>query len=305
MDEEYEGWSPLTDRGDNMSDQAQNLRELMGKSRDLRVISIASGKGGVGKSSIAVNLAITMSRLGVRVLILDADFGLANVDVMLGITTRLDLSYFLRGEKALHEIIQLGHEGVHFISGGSGVNELINMQEDQLSELLAKIVHINAPVDLIIMDAGAGVSNTIMKVLLASSETIVVTTSEPTSVLDAYALVKTVVKRDASHPLHVLANKCENKNEAVSVQTGFVDVCGRHLGKNINPLGLISYNHDFTAAIKRQIPITVSEPYGATTREIDAIARAILNMPNERASYSVLSRVFSRMLGAGRGAAGV
>jgi len=288
-----------------MYDQAQNLRELMGRSRDIRVISIASGKGGVGKSSIAVNLAITMSRLGVKVLILDADFGLANVDVMLGITTRLDLSYFLRGERSLQEIIQLGHEGVRFISGGSGVNELINMKEDQLAELLSKIVHIDAHVDLIIMDAGAGVSNTIMQVLLASSETIVISTAEPTSVLDAYALVKTVVKRDASHPLHVLVNKCENKREALSVQTGFVDVCGKHLGKNINPLGLISYNHDFTHAIKRQVPITVSEPYGATSREIDIVARAILNMPNERESHSVLSRVFSRMLGVKRGAAGV
>jgi len=288
-----------------MYDQATNLRELMGKTQDVRVISIASGKGGVGKSSIAVNLAITMSRLGVRVLILDADFGLANVDVMLGITTRLDMSYFLRGEKTLHEIIQLGHEGVRFISGGSGVNELINMREEQLSSLLAKIVHIDAPIDLIIMDAGAGVSNTIMQVLLASSETIVVTTSEPTSVLDAYALVKTIVKYDASHPLHVLANKCENAKEAQNVQTGFVTVCGRHLGKNINPLGLISYNHDFTTAIKRQVPITVSDPYSAATREFDVIARTILNMPNEKTSYSVLSRVFSRMLGMNKGAVGV
>jgi len=288
-----------------MYDQAQNLRELMGKSKDVRVISIASGKGGVGKSSIAVNLAITMSRLGARVLILDADFGLANVDVMLGITTRLDLSYFLRGEKSLQEIIQLGHEGVRFISGGSGVTELINMNESQLSELLSKIVHIDAPVDFIIMDAGAGVNNTIMKVLLASSETIVVTTAEPTSVLDAYALVKTIVKLDASHPLHVLVNKCENRREAQNVQTGFVDVCGKHLGKNINPLGLISYNHDFTYAIKRQVPISVSEPYGATTRELDVVARAILNMPLEKESLSVLARVFSRMLGVTRGTAGV
>jgi len=288
-----------------MSDQAQNLRELMGRTQDVRVISVASGKGGVGKSSLSVNLAIMMSRLGARVLILDADFGLANVDVMLGITTRLDLSYFLRGEKTLQEIIQLGHEGVRFISGGSGVGELINMKEEQLSELLSKIVRIDAPVDIIIMDAGAGVSNTIMQVLLASSETIVVTTAEPTSVLDAYALVKTIVKRDASHPLHVLVNKCENSKEAQSVQSGFVTVCGRHLGKNINPLGLISYNHDFTSAIKRQVPISVSEPYSATTREIDVIARAVLDMPNEKASQSVLSRVFSRMLGVNRGAAGV
>ncbi|MDR2590794.1 MAG: MinD/ParA family protein [Oscillospiraceae bacterium] len=279
-------------------DQASNLRELMGKNREIRVISVASGKGGVGKSSISVNLAITMSKLGVRVLIIDADFGLANVDVMLGITTRMDLSYFLRGEKSIHEIIQQGHEGVRFISGGSGVNELINMNDEQLSELLSTIIHIDEPIDVIIMDAGAGVSNTIMQVLLASSETIVVTTGEPTSVLDAYALVKTIVKHDATHPLHVLANKCDKVKEAQNIQTGFVDVCGRHLGKNINPLGLISYNHDITASIKRQIPITVSDPHSLTSREIEVIARAILDMPNENESSGLLSRVFSKMLGA-------
>ena len=284
-----------------MYDQAQNLRALMGKSKDVRVISIASGKGGVGKSCIAVNLAISMSRLGARVLILDADFGLANIDVLLGITTRFDLSYYLRGERTLREIVQLGHEGVHFISGGSGVKELINMNETQLSELLTKIVHIDAPIDIIIVDAGAGVGDTVMQVLLASSETIVVTTSEPTSILDAYALVKSIVKLDATHPLHVLVNKCENKKEALNVQAGIVNVCGKNLGKNINPLGLISYNHDITYAIKRQIPISVSEPYGSTTKEIEFIARAILNMPVDEESHGVLSRVFSRMLGMAKG----
>lgn len=278
--------------------QAQNLRELMGKSRDIRVISVASGKGGVGKSSISVNLAIAMSRLGARVLILDADFGLANVDVMLGITTRLDLSYFLRGERTLREIIQLGHEGVRFISGGSGVTELINMREDQLAALLAKVVQIDAPIDVIIMDAGAGVSDIIMQVLLASSETIVVSTGEPTSVLDAYALVKTIVKKDSSHPLYILANKCENKQEAMNIQKGFENVCRKNLGKEIIPLGLISYNHEITQAIKRQAPILTLDPRGQTAKEIDLIARALLDIPLEREHTGVLSRVFTRMLGA-------
>ena len=283
-----------------MSDQAQNLRDLMGKAHEVRVISVASGKGGVGKSSISVNLAIAMSRLGVRVLILDADFGLANVDVMLGITSRLDLSYFLRGEKKINEIIQLGHEGVKFISGGSGVNELLSMNEAQLSELLSEIVHIDEPIDVIIMDAGAGVSSTIMQVLLASSETMVITTSEPTSILDAYALVKTIVRHDVSHPLHLLVNKCENMKEAQSVQTGFLAVCDKHLEKNINPLGLISYNHNVTKAIKQQVPIIVSDPSGSTAKEIEMVARQILNMPKEKASNSVFSRVFSRFRGGHR-----
>ena len=280
-----------------MMDQAQNLRELVGKKKEIRVISIASGKGGVGKSSISVNLAVALSRLGVRVLVVDADFGLANVDVMLGVTSRYDVSYFLRGERTLNEIIQLGHEGVRFISGGSGVNDLLNMGEDQLAGLLSGIVTLDAQIDLIIIDTGAGIHEHILQMVLASSETIIVTTPEPTAILDAYALVKTIVKRDASHPLHVLINKCEGKKEAQRVQEGFVEVVGRHLGKNINPLGLIMYNHDVPMSIKRQIPITVSDPACSTSREVETIARAILDLPASIRSNSLLSRVFSRLFG--------
>ena len=281
-----------------MVDQAQNLRDLIGKSQEIRVVSVSSGKGGVGKSSISINLAISLSRLGVRVLVVDADFGLANVDVMLGAASRYDVSYFLRGEKTLHEIIQLGHEGVRFISGGSGVNALLNMDEDQLSGLLSGLVNLEAPIDFIIIDTGAGINENILQMALASSETIIVTTPEPTAILDAYALVKTIVRREASHPLHVLINKCESKKEAQRVQDGFTEVVGRHLGKNINPLGLIMYNHDVPSSIKRQVPITVSDPDCATAKEIELIARTLLDLPCETSSNGLLSRLFSRILAA-------
>jgi len=279
-----------------MADQAQNLRELVGKKQEIRAISVASGKGGVGKSSISVNLAVSMSRLGARVLVLDADFGLANVDVMLGVTSRYDISYFLRGEKMLHEIIQLGHEGVRFISGGSGVNDLLNMGEEQLSDLLSGLVHLDAPIDFIIIDTGAGINENVLQMVHGSSETIIVTTPEPTAILDAYALVKTIVRRDASHPLHILINKCENKKEAQRVQEGFIEVVGRHLGKNINPLGLIMYDHDVPQSIKRQVPITVSIPNCVTSKEIEQIGRAILELPGEKQPNNILSRIFSRLL---------
>ena len=278
-----------------MTDQAQNLRELVGKKKEIRVVSVASGKGGVGKSSISVNLAIALSKLGVRLLVVDADFGLANVDVMLGVTSKFDISYFLRGDKKLDDIIQLGHEGVRFISGGSGVNDLLNIDEEQLSGLISGIVHLDTPIDFIIIDTGAGINDNILQMVLASTETIIVTTTEPTAILDAYALVKTIVRRDAAHPLHLLINKCESKKEALRVQDGFTEVVGRHLGKNINPLGLITYNHDVPLSIKRQVPLTVSEPGSATAREIETIARALLDLQIEKSSNSMLAKVFSRI----------
>ena len=154
-----------------------------------------------------------------------------------------------------------------------------------------------APIDFIIIDTGAGINETVMQLILASSETIVVITPEPTSILDAYALVKTIVKRDATHPIHVLINKSENKKEAQRVQEGFIEIVGRHLGKNANPLGIITYDQEVPKSIKRQIPITVSDPGSVTAREIEGIARAILDLPSEKASRSLLSRMFYRLLG--------
>ena len=278
-------------------DQAQSLRELVGKKQDIRVVSITSGKGGVGKSSISVNLAIAMSKLGIRVLVVDADFGLANVDVMLGVTTRYDFSHVLKGEKALSDIIQIGYEGVHFISGGSGVKDLLDIDEDQLAQLLDGVIHLDMPIDFIIIDTGAGINDSVIKLILASSETIVVTTPEPTSILDAYALVKTIAKEDITHPVHVLVNKCENKKEAVRVQEGFIEVVARHLGKNVSPIGIIMYDHEIPQSIKRQIPITVGDPDGTTAMEIMHIARGILDMPDSRISDNILSRFFTRILG--------
>jgi len=280
-----------------MFDQAQSLRELVGKRDEVRIISVASGKGGVGKSSISVNLAIALSRLGVRPLVVDTDFALANVDIMLGVTSRYDVSYFLRGEKSLNDIVQLGHEGVHFISGGSGVNALLNMGRDQLTQLMTAIINLDTPIDIIILDTGAGINENLLQMILTSTETAVITTPEPTAILDAYALVKTIVKRDSSHPLHVIINKCESMKEANRVQNGFMEVVGRHLGKSINPLGLITFDLCVPLSIKRQLPIMVSDPNCQTSREINQIARVLIDLPREEKSDGLLSRIFTRITG--------
>ena len=283
-----------------MTDQAQKLRELMGKRQEIKVVTVTSGKGGVGKSSIAVNLAIALSRLGIRVLVVDADFGLANVDVMLGVTSKYNVSHFLRGEKGLHEIVQLGYEGVRFISGGSGVYELMKMDESQLRRLMEGLTRLDAPVDFIIIDTGAGINDNILQMVLASSETILVTTPEPTAILDAYAFVKTIDGKNRAHPIHIIMNKCDNRKEAQRVQDGFRAVVEKHLHKQINQLGAVMYDHDVPLSIKRQTPIIVSDPEGNTARSIVAIARALLDMPSAAAGPNKLAKLFYKMLG-GRG----
>jgi flagellar biosynthesis protein FlhG len=279
------------------SDQAQGLRDdVRNKHSKLKVITVASGKGGVGKSTVSVNLSIALSQMGKSVLVVDADFGLANVDIMLGVPSKYNLSHFLGGEKELAEIVQMGVGGVRFVSGGSGLDELLKMDEDQLSRLMAGFTRLGVDMDYIICDAGAGINDKLLQLILASTETIIVTTPEPTAILDAYALIKTVVKRDKSHTIHVIMNKNESKREAERVLRGFQDVMNRNLGRDINLLGHILYDHDVPQSIKQQTPIIISRPDGRTARDIKAIAIALLDVPAKE-SPNRLAKLFSRVMG--------
>ena len=277
-----------------MADQAQKLRELVENKRGLRVVSVSSGKGGVGKSFFSVNLAVALSRNNIRTLVIDADFGLANVDVMLGVSSKYNLSHFLSGEKKLSEIIQLGHHGVHFISGGSGIRDLLEMSEEQVNKLLESMTKIDMQFDFIIIDTGAGVNKNVMKMALAASESIIITSTEPTAILDAYAFVKMVYKQNSALPIHIVVNKYENEKEAKRVLDGFLDFVGRNLGKNLNPLGLVMYDQAVTHSIKRQIPIVVGSMSGEVSKQIEQIARTLADMPSEKPIPGIFSKLFSR-----------
>ena len=276
-----------------MADQAQKLRELVETKRGVRIVSVSSGKGGVGKSFFSVNLAVALSRSNVRTLVIDADYGLANVDVMLGVTSKYNLSHFLSGEKDLSEIIQLGHHGVHFISGGSGVRDLLEMSPQQVETLLKGMKNLDMQFDFIIIDTGAGVNENVMQTALAASESIIITSTEPTAILDAYAFVKMVCKRNSAMPMHIVVNKYENEKEAKHVLDGFLEFVGRNLGKNLNPLGLVMYDQAVTHSIKRQIPIVVGSMSGEVAKQIEQIAGTLVDLPNEKPNPGIFSRLFS------------
>jgi flagellar biosynthesis protein FlhG len=280
-------------------DQAANLRTLMDPPPQMKIVTVASGKGGVGKSSFAVNLAIILSGMGLRTLVIDADFGLANIDVMLGGSSVYNVGHVLSGEKTLPEIIQEGYAGVRFISGGSGVTELLNLGESQLQQLLDSMTKVDFAADIIICDAGAGITENLLHLVAASTETIVVTTPEPTSIVDAYALIKTIVNRDPQHQLDLVMNKCNNHKEAARVSEGFLRIISSHMTKEVNYLGFIHYDREVAESIKRQTPLTIASPGGQVARDMQSIARLLLEMPLPPYANNPLSRLFMRLMGVG------
>ena len=286
----------------NMRDQAQPLREMVERNakrqRAIKIATIASGKGGVGKSSLCVNIAIALSTLGYRVLVVDADFGLANIDVMLGVNAKYNMGHLLRGERTIGEIIQEGHNGVRFISGGSGVFELLQMDETHLRLIMRDLIGLNNPADVILFDAGAGINDHLLQLIESSTETIVVTTPEPTAFVDAYALIKTISGSGEQRNLRLIMNKCESRKEAQTAVDGFTQVIRRHLMLEIKSLGYMLYDHNIVSSIKSQTPVMISDPNGATSKNILDITRTFMDIPiDEGGPAKRISRLFERLLG--------
>ena len=280
-------------------DQAQGLREMVGnRAKIMKIISVVSGKGGVGKSSLCVNMAIALRSLGYSVLVVDGDFGLANVDVMLGVIAKYNMGHLLRRERPLREIIQEGHQGVRFISGGSGVFELLQMDEGQLKNILNDLMRLQDPTDVILLDAGAGINDNVLRLIKTSTETIVITTPEPTAILDAYALVKTVEKEGEQKNIRLIMNKCESKKEAQMAIQGFTQVIQKHLDVKVHPLGHVLYDHEVVSSIKSQTPVMISRPNGSTAKDILAITRTLMDLPVEQFGPAKrISKLFEWLMG--------
>lgn len=274
-----------------MTDQADSLRELaLRHKKPTQIITVTSGKGGVGKSSLALNMAISLSRKGKRTLIIDTDFGFSNIDVMLGVNTKYDLLDVIKHKKDIHEIIEQGLEGVQFVSGGSGVYELTRLSGKQLMSLIDNLASLEDIADTIIFDTGAGVSDNMLKLIYASHETVLVTTPEPTAIVDAYALIK-IISEKIDHPkINLVLNKVSSSWEASSVMDGLIRIAKKNIDININKLGFILRDDNMQKAIKMQVPILVSFPKCAASENINALSAKFLKMPSkEQGKYGILS----------------
>jgi len=259
-----------------MVDQAQGLRDLvqgnrLSAGRPTRVITVTSGKGGVGKSNFTLNFALTLQSRGYKVLIFDADIGLANIDVLMGESPRYNLYHLLKKEKTIWEIIHRGYNDVMFIAGGSGFHDLLRLSDEELEHFVAEVNKLNGHVDYILFDTGAGLSKETLRFIVAADETFVVTTPEPTSITDAYAIIKMVNNMNYKVKFRLVINRVSERREGKQTADKIMMVAKQFLDLDIPTLGYMLDDGHVSKAVKRQIPFTVAYPHSAASKSIQEI----------------------------------
>ncbi len=267
-------------------DQAENLRNIIKMNSQphkslARVITVTSGKGGVGKSNTAINLAIWFRQMGQRVIILDADFGLANIEIMFGTVPKYNLYDLIYQGKSIMDIITWGPMEVGFISGGSGIAGMSNLDKDYLHYIIQNLTELDEMADTIIVDTGAGISDAVLEFLVASGEILLVTTPEPTSITDSYSLLKALNRhprylRDTTQ-IKVLANKVSGETEAEALYAKLEAVVARYLKMPISYLGMIPQDTQLTKAVMQQTPVSLENPHARSAVAYEVIAAKLMN----------------------------
>jgi len=246
-----------------------------------RVVAVSSGKGGVGKTTVVVNLALALAQAGHRVALIDADLGTANVDVMLKIDPLFNLSHVISGDKDLQEIMVEGPYGLHVVPGGSGLQELANLNEWQFGRLLTSLAELEKSHDLLLIDTGAGLSKNVTNFFLAADEVVVVTNPEPPATLDAYGLLKVASEQGRKHGIHLVVNRAESPSEAGMVAQKFIETAQKFLDLRVNYLGHVPTDPTVLQAIKKQQPLLIHFPQSVATSSVRRIAQALV--PQEEA----------------------
>jgi flagellar biosynthesis protein FlhG len=267
-----------------VKDQARNLRKLRleqmdnkkNQNKKLRTITIASGKGGVGKTTLTVNLAVALSRAGKEVMILDADLGTANVDILFGIMPRYTLLDFIKGEKSLKEIVVKGHEGVKIIPGCSGIYEINNTSAWQREKLINDLENYGQNMDFLLVDSGAGISKEVIGFLAAADEVIIIVSPEPTSITDGYGIIKILSRIKKHGEVNLVINRARNLQEINETFKKLETVAARFLDIKLNRLGFILEDRNIENAIKEMVPFCIKYPRTVGAHNLIQIAERLI-----------------------------
>ncbi|MHC1745218.1 MAG: MinD/ParA family protein [Syntrophobacteraceae bacterium] len=246
----------------------------------VRVITVSSGKGGVGKSNVVVNLAYAFDRIGKKVLILDADLGLANIDILLGLTPKENITHVLQGKRRLHEVLVNGPGSIRIMPASSGVQELTRLTDEQKLLFLEILDELESEIDILLVDTGAGISDTVLYFNLAAQERIVVVTAEPTSLTDAYALIKVLFTRHGERYFKILVNSVPDEKTGKSVFAKISKVADHFLdGISLDFLGTIPHDTHVPRAVIQQRPLLEVFPAAPSAKAFYTIAEKIRKSP--------------------------
>ena len=266
----------------DQAEQLRNVIKLNPAPRPLaRIITVTSGKGGVGKSNTSINLACQFKKLGQRVLILDADFGLANIEIMFGTVPKHNFCDLIYQGKNITDIITWGPMDIGFISGGSGIAGLSNLSQDYLNYIIQNLAKLDAIADIVIIDTGAGISDAVLDFLVASGEILLVATPEPTSITDSYSLLKALnrhprfLREDSK--IKVIANKVSSDTEGETMYNKLNTVANRYLKLPVSYLGAIPQDSRLEEAVMQQKPVSMQSPNSKSARAYEKMAYALMD----------------------------
>jgi flagellar biosynthesis protein FlhG len=265
-----------------MEDQAEKLREMMRQKKNgsgaskssektpraavrdtnkTRIITVTSGKGGVGKTNLSVNMALAYARLGKKVVVMDADLGLANVNVMLNMVPKYNLYHVIKKQKTIREILVDTEYGISIVAGASGFSQIANMAEDERQNFINELSTLSSA-DIIIIDTSAGVSSNVLDFIAAADDAVIITTPEPTAITDAYGIIKIIATEydDFNMGLKLVVNRAKGAAEAKKVADRMITIAGQFLNLKVDYLGFIYDDSVVAQAVLRQKPFMVIDP---------------------------------------------
>ena len=284
-----------------MLDQAQRLRQMAVKNGDSvvqskpKIITVTSGKGGVGKSNIVVNLSIALQKKGRKVMIFDADIGMGNDDIIMGCSSRYNVFDVICSGKEIEEVVITGPFGVKLLPGGSALTKVEDLTQSQRDIFLSKLTALTG-LDYIIMDTGAGVNKSVLGFIACSEDLVIVTTPEPTSLTDAYSLLKAVKHFSIKNSAKVIVNRSLDNNEANLTFNKFNNAVTKFLGMKLEYLGNIGEDKKLAYAVRAQQPVIVSYPNSEAAKDINSIASKIEGMKDKSNGMGIeglFKRIFS------------